>query len=193
MENKEFFTIDTSAGITKPQQKQLNPLPLYDENHPMLKQRIPEYMGTLPTDTLTVLANRLKMTMRMYGGIGLSANQCGVFERIFVIGTDQFQIVCINPKIISHSEETEKGPEGCLSYPGLFLQVPRYKWIEVEFATEKGEYKKAKLEGLSARCFQHELDHLNGTRFENHVGKTSLRLARQKQQKIIKKITRRKK
>lgn len=188
-----ILTIDTGAGIVKPEQKQLSPLPLYDEHHPMLKQKVPEYTGNLPNDTLTVLVNRLKMTMRLYAGIGLSANQCGVFERVFVIGTDQFQIACINPKIISHTEEVEKGPEGCLSYPGLYLHIPRYKSIEVEFYTETGELKQLRLEGLSARCFQHELDHMNGIRFEDHVGPTSLMIARQKQQKRIKKIVRRKK
>ncbi len=188
-----ILTIDTGAGIVKPEQKQLSPLPLYDEHHPMLKQSIPEYRGSLPSDVLTVLVNRLKMTMRKFGGIGLSANQCGVFERVFVIGTDQFQIACINPKILSHSDEIIRGPEGCLSYPGLYLHIPRYKWIEVEFYTEMGELKRVKLEGLSARCFQHELDHMNGVRFEDHVGPASLMMARQKQQKRIKKIVRRKK
>lgn len=193
MENNQILTIDTGAGLATPEQKKLVPLPLYDEHHPMLRQKVPEYQGTLPNDALTVLVNRLKMTMRLYGGIGLSANQCGVFERVFIIGTDQFQIACINPKIISHSEEVEKGPEGCLSYPGLYLQIPRYKWVEVEFYNEHGEKKTTRLEGLSSRCFQHELDHMNGVRFEDHVGPTSLMMARQKQQKRIKKIVRRKK
>lgn len=193
MENKNIITIDTGQGIAQPEQKKLLPLPLYDEHHPMLKQSIPEFKGTLPNDALTVLVNRLKITMRMYGGIGLSANQCGVFERVFVIGTDQFQITCINPKIISHSEEVDKSPEGCLSYPGLYLHIHRYNSIDVEFYNEKGELKQMKLEGLSARCFQHELDHMNGIRFEDHVGRASMMLARQKQQKRIKKIIRRKK
>jgi peptide deformylase len=193
MSNKDILTIDTGAGIITPEQKRLMPLPLFDEHHPMLKQSIPEFKGILPNDALTVLINRLKMTMRMYGGIGLSANQCGVFERVFVIGTDQFQIACINPKIISHSKEIDRSPEGCLSYPGLYLHIPRYKSIEVEFYNEKGDLKQMKLEGLSARCFQHELDHMNGVRFEDHVGPASMMLARQKQQKRIKKILRRKK
>lgn len=193
MSTENILTIDTGAGIVTPEQKQTLPLPLYDENHPMLKQSIPEYKGSLPNDALTVLVKRLKLTMRMFNGIGLSANQCGVFERVFVIGTDQFQIACINPKIVAHSEELEKTPEGCLSYPGLYLHIPRYKWIDVEFYTEFGELKQTRLEGLSARCFQHELDHMNGIRFENHVGPASMMLARQKQQKRIKKIVRRKK
>lgn len=196
MENKEFLTIDTGAGLAKPEEKEILPLPLYDEHHPMLKQAIPEFKGSLPNDALTVLVKRLKMTMKTYSGIGLSANQCGVFERVFVIGTDQFQIVCINPKITAHSnakDEADLSDEGCMSYPGLYLKIPRYKWIDVEYYTETGELKQHRLEGLTARCFQHELDHMNGIRFTDHVGPTTLMLARQKQQKRIKKIIRRSK
>lgn len=193
MENNNILTIDTGAGIVKPEQKKLLPLPLYDEHHPMLRQSIPEFKGTLPNDVLTVLANRLKITMKKYNGIGLSANQCGVFERMFVIGNDQFQIACINPKIVAHSEEIEKSNEGCLSYPGMYLMIPRYKWIDAEYYTETGELKRVRFDGLTARCFQHELDHMNGIRFEDHVGPASLMLAKQKQQKRIKKILRRKK
>lgn len=188
-----FITIDTGAGIAQPEQKQLEPLPLFDEHHPMLKQKIPEYVGTLPNDSLTVLVNRLKMTMRKFAGIGLSANQCGVFQRVFVIGTDQFQIACINPKILTHSDEIEREAEGCLSYPGFYLTIPRYKWIDVEFYSERGELKQVRLEGLSARIFQHELDHMNGVRFEDHVGPAAMLMARQKQEKRIKKMLRRKK
>ena len=66
MENKEFLTIDTGAGIVSPEQKKLLPLPLYDEHHRMLRQSIPEYDGTLPNDNLTVLINRLKITMKQF-------------------------------------------------------------------------------------------------------------------------------
>jgi peptide deformylase len=159
----------------------------------MLRQSIPEYDGTLPNDNLTVLINRLKITMKQFNGIGLSANQCGVFERVFVIGNEHFQIACINPKILAHSEEYDKSNEGCLSYPGMYLQIPRYKWIDAEYHNELGEKKNVRFEGLTARCFQHELDHMNGIRFESHVGPATLMIARQKQQKRIKKIIRRKK
>lgn len=196
MENKEFLTIDTGEGLAKPEEKQLLPLPLYDEHHPMLKLQVPEYTGTLPNDALTVLVNRLKLTMKTFTGLGLSATQCGVFQRVFVIGTNQFQIACINPKIIQHSnakDEADFSYEGCLSYPGLHLKIPRYKWIDVEYYTETGELMQHRLEGLTARCFQHELDHMNGIRFVDHVGPATLMMARQKQQKRIKKILRRKK
>lgn len=190
----ETLVIDTGAGLSAPsQQVQVNPLPLYDENHPMLRVQIPEYKSALPNPIMDLLVKRLKMTMKLYGGIGLSANQCGVFERVFVIGTDQFQIACINPRIVGKSPSTIKESEGCLSYPGLYVKIDRPDWIDVEFSTETGELKQMRMEGVTARCFQHELDHMNGVRMTDHVGPVALQMARKKQDKVIKKITRHKK
>lgn len=187
----DILTIDTGAGIVKEQE--INPLPLYDENHPMLAKPIPLYDLPLPNANMTNLVQRLKMTMKLYNGIGLSANQCGVFERVFVIGTDQFQIACINPRIVGASADIIKSDEGCLSFPGLFVKIDRPSSLDVEFVTENGEVKQMRLEGLSARCFAHELDHMNGKKFTEHVGPVALQMARRKQEKIIKKISRLKK
>ncbi len=186
----ETLIIDTGAAIGTPtQQVRVEPLPLYDENHPMLKVQIPEYKFDLPNPLMEMLVKRLKMTMKLYSGLGLSANQCGVAERIFVIGTDDFQLVCVNPKVIDQGPAV-KDKEGCLSYPGLFLNVERPSWIEVEFTDEFFEVKQVKLHGLSARCFLHELDHLDGIRYTSHVKSLALKMARQKANKIVKKIIR---
>jgi peptide deformylase len=182
----ELLTIDTGAGFVK--QEKVDPLPLYDDNHPMLKIKIPEYEHSLPNSAMTQLVKRLKMTMKKFGGIGLSANQCGVFERVFVLGTDEFQLVCINPKVIESSESTIKMSEGCLSYPGLFLNIDRSNSIVVEFVNEKGETVQTKMEGVTARAFLHELDHMNGVRFVDHVGPVSLRMAKKRQLKLNKKV-----
>ena len=190
----ETLIIDTGAAIGTPtQQVRVEPLPLYDENHPMLKVQIPEYKFDLPNPLMEMLVKRLKMTMKLYGGIGLSANQCGVFERVFVIGTDHFQIACINPRIIGQAPSTIKSEEGCLSFPGLHVKLDRPDWVEVEFTNEMGELKQMRLEGITARCFQHELDHMNGIRMIDHIGPVALQMARKKQEKIIKKIVRQKK
>ena len=184
----EFLTINT--GSSSPiKQETINPLKLFNEDLPMLKSVMPHYnVFDLPNSKMNELVAKLKMTMKLYGGIGLSANQCGVQERVFVIGTDYFQMVCINPKIIDKSDEVERVKEGCLTYPGLYVTVPRYKWVEVEFFTEMGEKKQIRLDGLTAQCFQHELDHMNGITFTSHVGPVALQLAKQKQQKLIKKV-----
>jgi len=190
----ETLIIDTVAAIGMPEQQvRVEPLPLYDENHPMLKVQIPEYKFDLPNPLMEMLVKRLKMTMKLYGGIGLSANQCGVFERVFVIGTDHFQIACINPRIIGQAPSTIKVEEGCLSFPGLHVKLDRPDWVEVEFTNEMGELKQMRLEGITARCFQHELDHMNGIRMIDHIGPVTLQMARKKQDKIIKKIVRNKK
>lgn len=184
----EILTINTEDEVHNVQR--ITPLPLYGEDYYMLRQCIPEYEDDLPNPQMTSLINRLKMTMKLFGGIGLSANQCGVSERVFVIGTDQFQITCINPKIVSESANKVKDNEGCLSFPGLFCKIERPESIVVEFTTETGERKTMEMSGITARCFQHELEHLNGVSFISKVGPVALQLARQKQQKIIKKVKR---
>jgi len=187
----ETLIIDTNAALATPsQQIKIEPLPLYDENHPMLKVLIPEYKQSLPNPIMDILIKRLKMTMKLYGGIGLSANQCGVFERVFVIGTDQFQIACINSRIIGKAPSTTKESEGCLSYPGLYLKIDRPSWVDVEFIDEAGVTKQMHLEGITARCFQHELDHMNGIRMVEYAGPVTLQMARKKQKKIVKDIIR---
>ena len=186
----DILTIDTSIGIVKDQK--IEPLPLYNENHPMLVEPIPEYKEKLPNGMMSNLIKRLKLTMQQYGGIGLSANQCGVFQRVFVIGTGEFQIACINPKVISRSSKISKSDEGCLSYPGFYVKVPRPEEITVEFTDENGNIQQIDLVGLTARCFMHELDHMNGLRLVDHAGAVAIKQARRKQEKLIKAIQRRK-
>jgi peptide deformylase len=184
----ELLVIDTSKAVS--QNEVIEPLPLYGEGFEMLYKSIPEYTDVLPNPLMNKLVQRLKLTMKLYNGIGLSANQCGVYQRVFVIGHGDYQLVCINPKITHVSEQIEKGNEGCLSYPALFVKIERPLAINVEFTTETGENKQLKLEGLTARCFMHELEHMNGQSFIQHVKPVALSVARDKQKKRIKKVTR---
>ena len=135
----DILTIDTSvaAGLKKAEQK-VEPLQVFDDRLPMLSEVMPEFVGVLPNVSMTHLVKRMKMTMKLYSGLGLSANQCAIKERVFVIGTDQFQMACINPKVIEVSEELVKDTEGCLSFPAFCLNFPRPKWIEVEYTNENG-------------------------------------------------------
>ena len=179
--------IDTGSGIAK--QEQLQPLPIYGDEFPMLREVMPEMdISTLPNKQTSRLAEQLRITMRMYNGFGLSANQCGVKARMFVIGTDAFNMTCINPKIVGKPAEHIKRQEGCLSYPGLFVTIARSSEIDVEFYNEQGELKQVTLSGITAQCFQHELDHLNGITFTSKVGPVALQLAKKKQQKLITKV-----
>ena len=189
----DILKIDTSvaAGIKAPEEK-IEPLQVFNDKFPMLSEVMPEFIGVLPNTKMTKLVKRLKLTMKLYSGLGLSANQCGVKERVFVIGTDQFQMACINPKIINVSIDHVKGNEGCLSSPALFLNIPRPTWIEVEYTNENGKLTQATLDGLTARCYAHELEHLNGVKFTSHAGPVAMLQAKRKQEKLIKKIVRRK-
>lgn len=189
-----IFTIDTEEGIVKEKEEIVEPLSLFDESHPMLLQRIPEYdVSRLPNPVLGKLIKRLKMTMKLHGGIGLSANQCGIFERVFVLGANDAIWACINPKIINASPDLIRDKEGCLSFPGLALGVERHSWIEAEFINEECKVVQMRFEGLTARCFQHELDHMNGIKFTSKVKPLALQMAKKQQQKLIKKIMRLKK
>ena len=190
----DILKIDTAvaAGIKTADDK-IEPLQVHDDTFHMLSVPIPEFLGVLPNPSMTKLVRRLKMTMKLYSGLGLAANQCAVKERVFVIGTDQFQMACINPKVLKSSEEIVKDTEGCLSFPAFFLSIPRPKWVEVEFTDENGQRKQTRLDGLTARCFLHELEHLNGVKFTSHVGSVAMLQAKRKQEKLIKKIVRRRK
>ena len=103
-----------------------------------------------------------------YNGIGISANQIGIWERAFAMVRDienNEVMVCFNPRIIkSYSEEVEM-EEGCLSYPELFLKVKRPDKIVVKYEDEDKKIHKMKLQGLASRVFQHEYDHMEGVAF----------------------------
>ncbi len=103
-----------------------------------------------------------------HNGIGISANQIGIWERAFAMVRDienNEVMVCFNPRIIkSYSEEVEM-EEGCLSYPELFLKVKRPDKIIVKYEDENKKTHKMKLSGLASRVFQHEYDHMEGIDF----------------------------
>ena len=101
-------------------------------------------------------------------GIGISANQIGIWERAFAMVRDLENhevMVSFNPRIIkSYSEEVEM-EEGCLSYPELFLKIKRPDKIVVKYEDEDKKTHKIKLQGLASRVFQHEYDHMEGIDF----------------------------
>ena len=103
-----------------------------------------------------------------YNGIGISANQIGIWERAFAMVRDienNEVMVCFNPRIIkSYSEEVEM-EEGCLSYPELFLKIKRPDKIVVKYEDADKKTHKVKLSGLASRVFQHEYDHMEGIDF----------------------------
>lgn len=183
---QEIITIDTGDGVSKVKTSYIEPLNIYGENFDLLKKEIPEY--THPVSEISGLIRQMMFTRQKYGAVGLAANQCGYAVRLFVIGSEDYNLVCINPKVINQSEKMVKAKEGCLSFPGLFFNVPRPDWVEVEFIDENGEHSQITIHGVTARCFLHELDHLNGIRFIDKVGSMTLRMGRDKQKKLMKKV-----
>ena len=114
------------------------------------------------------LSRVLVDNMIHHQGIGISANQIGIWERAFAMVRDLENnevMVCFNPRIIkSYSEEVEM-EEGCLSYPELFLKIKRPDKIVVKYEDQDKKTHKIKLQGLASRVFQHEYDHMEGIDF----------------------------
>lgn len=104
-------------------------------------------------------------TMEENDGIGLAAPQIGKSIRLCIVKKDGKTHVLINPKIKSKSWSKEIAEEGCLSFPGKFIPVKRSKKIKVKALDKKGEEITLKADGLLARAFQHEIDHLDGILF----------------------------
>ena len=100
-------------------------------------------------------------------GIGLAANQIGITKRFFAIGSDTFDkiqkpVIMWNPEIENESAEKTLDIEGCLSFPNVFLQVLRPKKVDVKWQDKNGTTMRSTLDNYESKCFQHELDHLNG-------------------------------
>ena len=138
--------------------------------------------------------NRMELKMKLvdhmkyYQGIGLSANQIGIMERVFVMYSDVKKkeiIACFNPNIIAVSPKKTLMDEGCLTYPGLWLKVSRPESIEVEYEDVHGEKTKVFMYGLEARVFLHEYDHMEGKNFTDGVSKLKLDIAKKKQKKAL--------
>lgn len=130
-------------------------------------------------------------TMYDAPGIGLAAPQIGRNLRLFVMdcaSTEQGEApdpVClINPEILASSDETITHNEGCLSIPEIFEDVTRPAEVEIRYLTRAGEETVGRFEGLRAICAQHEIDHLNGKLFIDHLGPMKRQMITQKMKKL---------
>ena len=153
---------------------------------------------TVSDDTLPKceeLIDDLFETMYASHGLGLAATQCAVPFRVLVIDSTQLggkiKQGFINPVIKEATEKTIITEEGCLSFPGVFAQVARHDGVVVENTTLTGEKEDVILNGVDAVCFQHELDHLNGIVFFDHLKAAKRQMMESKVRKNVKKITRR--
>ena len=116
-------------------------------------------------EKLALLLDDMVETLRDSGGVGLAAPQIGILRRVVVVINDEDQVIeLVNPEIIA-TEGEQVGFEGCLSVPGRWGRVKRPMKARVKAQNRKGEWFEAEDEGLTARCFCHELDHLDGHLF----------------------------
>ena len=146
---------------------------------PVLRQR----SGEVETvdDEVRALVEGMFETMDAAEGVGLAANQIGVARRVAVIDADGHRIAMINPRIVS-AEGRATAEEGCLSIPDVFADVTRPERVVLEALDANGQPYRLEVGALAARAIQHEIDHLDGILFVDHLGpiKRKMLLARWK-------------
>ena len=123
--------------------------------------------------------------MKASKGIGLAANQVGITKRFFAIGYESFDVfqkpvIIWNPLIVRSSDEFVEDVEGCLCFPGIWVKVKRPKKVTVRWQNLKGETLMQHLDGIESKCFQHELDHIDGITFNTRVSKLKWDMAKKK-------------
>ena len=133
-------------------------------------------------DDIEKFENEYIKLMLAENGIGLAANQVGITKRFCAIGHESFDTfqkhaIIWNPQVINSSIEKVIDVEGCLSFKDVFVKVERPKTIEVQYETTQGKTEFAKLDGMESKCFQHELDHLDGITFNKRVSKLRWQMA----------------
>lgn len=152
---------------------------------PVLRQ-LSKPIERVDTD-LQRLADDMLETMYDAPGIGLAAIQIGVPRRMLVIdvsreGEEKQPQVFINPEIVKSSDERSVYEEGCLSIPDYYAEVERPATVSVRYLDRNGKEQTVEADGLLATCLQHEIDHLNGVLFIDHI-------SRLKREMVIKKFT----
>jgi peptide deformylase len=142
-------------------------LPLHLLGSPVLRERSAEVSAI--DEAVRRLVDDLLETMHAAKGVGLAANQVGVARRVAVVETEDEKLVLINP-VILEAEGRDTAEEGCLSIPKVYADVTRPEKIVLEATDREGNRYTKTLDGLAARAVQHEIDHLDGILFVDHLG-----------------------
>jgi peptide deformylase len=121
-----------------------------------------------------LLADDMIRIMKQAYGVGLAAPQVGILSRVFVMAPEDMKPVALFNPVVTKAEGEQIGQEGCLSIPGLYGDVKRALYVEVEAFDRKGRTFTYELEGLPARVAQHEIDHLDGILFVDKVDPATL-------------------
>ena len=133
---------------------------------------------------LADFVKKMRVTMELYEGAGLAAPQVGISKRIAVVSYNSSFYVLINPKILEQEGEQE-GEEGCLSFPGIYASVKRPARVKIAAQDTTGIERIYEVEDFLARVFLHEMDHLNGKLFIEHLSVLKRGMIRKKMQKRV--------
>lgn len=158
-------------------------LELAPSDHPLLRTALEEFDFSNPPIHPAELANGLIQAMIDHKGLGLSANQCGLPYRVFVMHSSPTK-VCFNPRVVTVSQEDILLDEGCLTFPNLFVKVKRPQRIKVRYQDVSGETHTETFTGMTARIFLHELDHMNGKTFKQRANPAHLERALREQKQL---------
>jgi peptide deformylase len=186
MSSEEIVLYNTEEEVKTKTASKITTFELVPPDHPALYKVLPEFDFVNPPIDANYLASGLVETCRKQNGIGLSSNQCGLEYRVFVMGAGDEYVAYFNPKILSTSGEKHM-EEGCLSFPFLNLNITRPEQVEIEYQDFTGVKHTKTFTGISARCFLHELDHLNGIVYTSRVKPLALQFGLKKLDKIRRK------
>ena len=139
-------------------------------------------------DELRKTLDEMVKTMRLANGVGLASTQVNIDRRYFVMEIDGIVKKCINPEILEILADNVRTDEGCLSIPGIFKKVSRPDKIKVKYLNEYAEEVVEEMQGLWAKAFQHETDHINGMMYIDRLTPVNKNLIRKKLE-IIKKYS----
>lgn len=145
----------------------------------ILEEQMPVFDFEQPILDPAILEKEMIECMIANNGIGLSANQVGIKAKVFVMGTKEESVAIFNPIILEASDLVDD-TEGCLSFPFYFVKIKRPNKIKAKWQTSNGEWKVGEFTGMSAKCFLHEYDHLEGIIFKDRVSNLKWELASKK-------------
>lgn len=182
------FKIDTSdLAQVDTKNEQNETFDLVSPDDPILREVMPHFDFENAIINPNDFASSLVETCKKNNGIGLSANQCGFPYRVFVMGSGDDYVAHYNPELLETEGESHM-LEGCLSFPLLGLRITRPNEITVKYQDFNGVEHTTKYTGISARCFLHELDHMNGVVYTDRVKPLALKSGLDKRNKMIKKM-----
>lgn len=142
---------------------------LVPPNHPALTTPCEKFDFSNPPVDPKELSEALITIMEKNNGVGLAANQVGLPYRMFVLAGDPFAV--FNPTVVDTGEVESVMKEGCLTYPGLYVNIKRHKVIRIRFTDLNGKVDTKKYTGMTARIIQHEMDHLDGKIYYTRANK----------------------